>query len=186
MKTKAAQISLAILALALAVAPQHYLAKNHRQASRGLAAAFGQYANLPSSVNVASILNTFQSPSNVLPMNGLFNQIQSQMLAGVPAGTPVWDGHGQLPGAVGSAGFNPSFHFDYSGCSTLPVTFYDVYQPSVSLPTVWCGAISQGQTKVAGIPETLSGSAGSAGLGDTGQPSVPQAVPQVSIGRSVL
>ncbi|MFL5813810.1 MAG: hypothetical protein ACJ763_09555 [Bdellovibrionia bacterium] len=183
MKTKAAQISLVTLALAIVAVPQHHLAKTHRQATRGLAAAFGQYANLPGSVNVASILNTFQSPNNILPMNALFNQIQSQMLAGIPAGTPVWDGHGQLPGAVGTAGFNPSFHFDSSGCNVLPMTFYDVYQPSVNLPTVWCGAVSQGQTKVAGISDSLNGSGlGSGGLVDAGQ----SQAPQVSVGRSVF
>jgi hypothetical protein len=121
----------------------------HREASRGIAMAFGEYANLPASVNVASIVNTFQTPSSLLSFANVASEVQSQMLAGSPAGTPFWDGHGPLPGAVGTGGFNPSFSFDYSGCSIVPVTFYSVFSPSSNLPTLWCGAIAQGLSKVA-------------------------------------
>lgn len=132
----------------------------HRQASRGLAMAFGQYANLPSSVNVASVLNTFQTPSTLLPLTNMASQIQAQMQAGIPAGTPVWDGHGQLPGAVGTAGFNPTFQFDASGCNIVPMNFSSLYSPSMELPTVWCGAVAQGQTKATASLDGIGSGAG--------------------------
>jgi hypothetical protein len=178
LKGVTAVFSLAAIAFALALIPQHHLVSALRPATRGLAAAYMNYATSPSFVNVASIANTFQNPNTLLPMNTLFSQIQAQMQSGIPAGTPVWDGHGQLPGAVGTAGFNPSFHFDDSGCSTVPMTFYDVYQPSISLPTVWCGAVAQAQIKVAAAPaESLNGSGADSG---------PSQAPQVSVGRSVF
>jgi len=154
-----ATLSLAALAMTLATmnSPK-MLTADTRAPQRGLAAAFGNLANPPSSVNVASILNTFQTPSSLLGLNQMTSQIQARMQSAVPAGTPVWDGQGPLPGAIGSAGFSPSFSFDTSSCSVVSMTFYDVYMPAMNLPTVWCGAVSNQQTKPAQVSM--------AGLGD--------------------
>ncbi len=140
----AAALSLLTLAIGLATvtAPKALITAKAELPERRLAMAFGPLANQPSSVNVASILNTFQSPNSILGLNSVASQIQSRMQGLIPAGTPVWDGYGQLPGAIGTAGFNPSFSFDTSSCNIVPVTIPSRFSPSADLPTVWCGAVS--------------------------------------------
>lgn len=137
-------IGLLTLAAALATAPfPKTLTASARDPQRGLASSFGSLANQPTSLNVASVLNTFQTPQSLLGLNAVTSQIQARMQSAIPAGSPVWDGQGPLPGAVGTpGGFNPSFNITSSSCSIVPMTFYDVYAPSTELPTLWCGAIS--------------------------------------------
>jgi hypothetical protein len=154
-----AALGLVALATGLGTMEQGLVAIHKKEASRSLAAVFGPQANLPVSDNVAGIVQTFQTPQNLLPIAATVSQIQAQMNASVPAGTPYWDGQGPLPGSLGTADY-PTFKLDTSGCSMVPVTFYDVYSPSMNLPTVWCGAISN-QTQPAmasggGVPSSAS------------------------------
>jgi hypothetical protein len=136
---------LALLAIGLSGFQQvKPYSRQTRQVDRNPAEAFGPLANLPASTNIAGILQTFQTPSSLLPIADTVSQLQARMKASIPAGIPEWDGYGPLPGAIGSAEFNPimpSFNFE-SSCSTVPMTFYSVFSSSYSLPTVWCGAVS--------------------------------------------
>jgi hypothetical protein len=121
--------------------PQALLA-NVREPQRNLASSFGSLSYPDERTNIAAVLSTFQAPQSLLGINAVTSQIQARMQASAN-GVPTWDGQGPLPGAAGMpGGFTPSLDMSTSSCSIVPMTFNDVYAPSIELPTLWCGAVS--------------------------------------------
>jgi hypothetical protein len=154
-------VALALAGIAFALGTDaHAPSWTPGEPNRTLAVAFGSLALPSDSTNAAAVLQTFQNPNVVLPLSQISTQIQNRMQSTVPAGTPYWDGTGQMPGAIGTPGFSPKFTWDWSGCNTVSMTFYDVYSPAMTMPTIWCGAVSN-QTKPAttNVASNLSGNA---------------------------
>lgn len=129
---------------------------NAREPQRNLASSFGSLAYPDERTNIAAVLNTFQAPQSLLGLNAVTSQIQARMQASAN-GVPTWDGQGPLPGAAGTpGGFTPSLDMSTSSCSIVPMTFNDVYAPSIELPTLWCGAISNLTVPAQAAPSVAS------------------------------
>jgi hypothetical protein len=104
--------------------------------------------------NIASFFQT--NSSSLLGLSQLTSSIQERMNQSV-AGSPVWNGQGRLPGA---AEFNPTPpSFDWSSyCSIVPMTVYSVYVADATVPTLWCGAVSNRTQAATGPSSRVEGS----------------------------
>jgi hypothetical protein len=141
-------LSLAIAFAALSISGlngDHF--SNASRGNRSPANAVDTMASMPvlnpstGSKSVPNISSFFQTnTTSLLGLSQLSSRIQDQMNQSV-AGQKVWNGVGALPGAADFNPTPPSFDLS-SACSIVPMTFYDVYLPDVTMPTLWCGAIS--------------------------------------------